>query len=76
MTALRAYAYARMGQPEKAREVLEELLDIERNDYYLQPYFVARVYAGLNEKDKALEWLERADREKSEYFCWATSVAA
>jgi hypothetical protein len=31
MTALRAYAYARMGQPEKAREVLRELLDIEKH---------------------------------------------
>jgi len=70
MTALRGFAYAKMGQPEKAREVLQELLKAERTSPYLQPYYVARVYAGLNEKEKALDWLERADKEKSEYLIY------
>jgi tetratricopeptide (TPR) repeat protein len=71
MTALKGYAYARMGQPEKAREVLRQLMDIERTGPYLQPYFVARVYASLGENAKALEWLERADEDKSEYLHFA-----
>jgi serine/threonine protein kinase/tetratricopeptide (TPR) repeat protein len=68
MTALRGFAYARMGQPEKAREVLQQLLGIRRNGPYLEPYCVARLYAALNEKEKALEWLEKADRERSDYL--------
>jgi hypothetical protein len=33
---------------------------------YLQSYFVARVYAALGDKEKALDWLEKADEERSE----------
>jgi tetratricopeptide (TPR) repeat protein len=68
MTALRAFAYAKMGQPEKAREGLQELLEVQRTGPYLQPYFVARVYAALNDKEKALEYLEKAEQESSSYF--------
>jgi TolB-like protein len=71
MTALRGVAYAKMGQPDKAREVLQELLEIKRSGPYLQPYFIARVYAALNENAKALEWLEQADKDKSEYLIFA-----
>jgi tetratricopeptide (TPR) repeat protein len=68
MTALRAVAYAKMGQPEKAREVLQELLEVQRTSPYLQHYFVARVYSALNEKGTALDWLEKAERDRSEYL--------
>jgi tetratricopeptide (TPR) repeat protein len=68
MTALRAVAYAKMGQPEKAREALQELQEVQRTGPYLQPYFVARVYAALNDKDKALEYLEKAEQDSSSYL--------
>jgi len=71
MTALKGWAYAQMGQPDKAREVLRELLEPRRTDRYLQPYFVARVYAALHEKGKAVDWLEKADDELSEYLLFA-----
>jgi len=73
MTALRAFAYTRMGQPENAREVLQELLEVQRTGPYLQPYFVARVYAALNDKAKALEWLEKAEQDRSEYLFLGTN---
>ena len=68
MTALRGVAYAKMGQPEKAREVLQEMMELKRSNPYLQPYFVARVYSALGERAKALEWLEMADEDRSEYL--------
>ncbi len=68
MTALRAVAYAKMGQLEKAREELQKMLEIQKNSVYLQPYFVARVYSALKEKDKALDYLEKAERDRSEYL--------
>ena len=57
-----------MGQPEKAREVLQEMMELKRSNPYLQPYFVARVYSALGERAKALEWLEMADEDRSEYL--------
>jgi tetratricopeptide (TPR) repeat protein len=68
MTALRGYAYAKMGQPEKAREILRELLDVHQAVAYVQPYFVARVCAALGENDQALDWLEKAEKDRSEYL--------
>jgi pentatricopeptide repeat protein len=71
MLGLRGYAYARMGRPDKAREVLRELMDQHRTSPYLQPYFVARVYAALGENATALDWLEKAEADRSEYLILA-----
>jgi tetratricopeptide (TPR) repeat protein len=68
LTALLGIAYARMGEQAKAREVLQELLSQQTTRPYLQPYFVARVYAALGEKQLALDWLEKADADCSEYL--------
>jgi tetratricopeptide (TPR) repeat protein len=68
LTALLGFAYARMGQAAEAREVVQELLDQQTSRPYLQPYFVARVYAALGEKQAALDWLEKAAADRSEYL--------
>ncbi|MFO1497569.1 MAG: protein kinase [Verrucomicrobiota bacterium] len=70
MTALKGWAYAQMGQPQKARDILQELFEMDRT-VNVQPYFVARVYAALGEKAKVLDWLERAEQQKSEYLLFA-----
>ncbi len=68
LTALKGFAYAKMGQPAKAREVLGELRKLELSPLYLNPYLVARVYAALGEKQTALDWLEKAAADHSEYL--------
>jgi serine/threonine protein kinase/tetratricopeptide (TPR) repeat protein len=68
MIALKGYAYARMGQTNEVQKVLDELMSIERTGPYLQPYFVARVYAALGQNAKALDWLEKAEGDRSEYL--------
>ncbi|HEY5910046.1 MAG TPA: protein kinase [Verrucomicrobiae bacterium] len=68
MTALRGYAFAKMGQPDKAREILSEFTELSRKRAYVQPYVVARIQAALGENEAALEWLEKAELEKSEYL--------
>ena len=68
LLALLGFAYARMGEPARAREVLNELLSQEGTRPYVQPYFVARVYAALGENQTALNWLEKADEDRSEYL--------
>jgi TolB-like protein len=51
--------YARMGRTADARAILPKLQEhVEKNG--LGRYEIALVYAGLNEKDQAFAWLEKA----------------
>ncbi|MCK6501200.1 MAG: hypothetical protein L6Q38_17100, partial [Nitrospira sp.] len=68
LTALRGYTYARMGQPDRARQVLESLFAEGLHQTYVQPYPIARVYAALGEREKALDWLEKAESDRSEFL--------
>jgi tetratricopeptide (TPR) repeat protein len=63
-----AYAYGRSGVPE-AKDMLNQLLR-ESQDHYVPPYMIATVYAGLGQKEKAFEFLEKAYEEKSPDMLW------
>ncbi|HEV2762440.1 MAG TPA: tetratricopeptide repeat protein, partial [Pyrinomonadaceae bacterium] len=54
------HAYAAAGRHEEARSVLDELL---RRDY-VAPYEVALLFAGLGQREQALDWLRKA-RDKA-----------
>jgi TolB-like protein/tetratricopeptide (TPR) repeat protein len=58
------HAYASNGNTTEARKVLDTLF-VENKKGHVSPFFFALVYAGLNDKQKALEWLENAYKEKS-----------
>jgi len=68
LTALLGCAYAKMGQADKARVILQELLAQQTSRPYLQPYFVAQVHSALGENQPALDWLEKAAADHSEYL--------
>jgi serine/threonine-protein kinase len=57
-------AYGILGKRDEAERVLEQLLELRKrqNIYALN---IARVYSGLGENDKTLEWLERAVAERN-----------
>ncbi len=57
--ALRGYIFARLGRIGEAQEVLKTLEAVSR-ERYVPPYATALVHAGLDEREAALEWLERA----------------
>jgi serine/threonine-protein kinase len=57
------HAYAVAGQPERAQAVLAELKQLSAR-HYVASYSVAQIYAGLGDKDRALEWLGRALEER------------
>ena len=59
LTALEATAYALMGRKDEARKVLGELLELEGSEQHVNPYFAARVYAALDERAAALDWLQK-----------------
>ncbi|MEO5976560.1 MAG: hypothetical protein ABIS36_20005 [Chryseolinea sp.] len=60
------YTYAVSGQENKAREILKFLLEKEKT-IYVSPTFIACIYIGLKENDKALDYLERA-AELNDYW--------
>jgi len=62
-TALLGHAYAVSGDTSKALKVLDELRELSKRRY-VSPYRVAAIYAGLQEKNRAFEWLERAHRQR------------
>jgi TolB-like protein/tetratricopeptide (TPR) repeat protein len=56
-----AQAHAVTGDKLAMERIVKELG--ESGDRYVSPYNIARVYAAIDDKQRALEWLERAYRE-------------
>jgi TolB-like protein/DNA-binding winged helix-turn-helix (wHTH) protein/Tfp pilus assembly protein PilF len=63
-TAGLAHAYATMGNRPEAQKILGEL-QRQSKISYASPYMIATIYAGLGQKDRALQFLERAYQERS-----------
>lgn len=63
-TAALAHAYAVTGKKAEAQRILHDLQSRAEINY-ISPYMVATIYASLGNKDKALEYLERAYQERS-----------
>jgi tetratricopeptide (TPR) repeat protein len=53
------YAYGVVGKRREAQDVLSELRG-ESQRSYVSPYFLAGIYAGLGDKDRAFEYLQMA----------------
>jgi eukaryotic-like serine/threonine-protein kinase len=58
------YVYAVAGNRAEAQNVLDQLNEISKQKY-VSAKRVARIHAGLGEKDKAFEWLEKGYEERS-----------
>ena len=58
------HVYASNGNPSAARNILDTLFALTKKEH-VSPFFIALVYTGLNDKEKALEWLQKAYEEKS-----------
>jgi serine/threonine-protein kinase len=63
--AILAYAYVVAGKKDKAELLLSEL---QGTEHYVSPVYIAMIYTGLGNKDKAFAWLEKAYQEHSEYL--------
>lgn len=59
-----AHTYAVAGRKDAARAILKELTETSKRRY-VSPFDLARIYAGLGDKSQALDWLEKALRERS-----------
>jgi Flp pilus assembly protein TadD len=58
------YAYGVSGRKDQARKVLNEMKQLAQQKY-VSAYEVALIYVGLDEKDLAFTWLEKAYEERS-----------
>ena len=65
-----ANAYAESGDQESARRILEELRTFPASKD-VSPFFLALIYAGLRERDRALQMLEDTFEER---YCWIVHI--
>jgi serine/threonine protein kinase/Flp pilus assembly protein TadD len=63
-TASLAHAYATLGRKAEAEEILRQLQRQSKTSY-VSPYIIAAIYAGLADKNRAFEYLEKAYQERS-----------
>ena len=66
---LLGHAYAKAGRKDEARKLLAELKELSKRRY-VAPYWIAMIYVGLDEKDEAFAWLEKAYQERSWFLVW------
>jgi serine/threonine protein kinase/Flp pilus assembly protein TadD len=58
-----AHAYGVAGKKEEAFKIIEELKELSKKKY-IPSYSIAIIYVGLNEKEQAVSWLEKAVEER------------
>ena len=63
------HAFASAGQTREARQILDRLRARSRRDY-VPSYWIALIYTGLQDSDRAFAWLDRADQERSAWLAW------
>jgi tetratricopeptide (TPR) repeat protein len=57
-------AYARLGNTRAATKLIDDLRE-QSTRRYVSPFDLAVIYGGLGNRDRALEWLEKAYEERS-----------
>lgn len=63
------YAYAVSGRPEEAHKIVKGLIKLS-SQRYIPAFYIAGIYIGLGDNDRAFEWLERAYIERSEWLIY------
>jgi len=61
--------YALANKKDEANKILNELLELNKRRY-VTPAALANLYIGLENKDQAFFWLEKAFQEKSNYLAY------
>jgi tetratricopeptide (TPR) repeat protein len=59
------WSYALAGMEEQAREILREMDDLSKT-HYVSAFWIAVIHAGLNDKDRVFEWLDKAYEDRYE----------
>ncbi len=63
------HAYAVSGRRKEALAVIEQLQD-QKKKMYISPFDFALIYAGLGDKDRAIEWLAKGYAERTPWLSY------
>jgi len=63
------HAYGQAGKPGKAQKIVDELLTLAKTEY-VSAWAIAVIYIGMDEKDRAMEWLEKAYQDRNASLVW------
>src|SRR5947209_1842564 len=63
------YAYARSGRTAEAQAILNKFQET-RKKRYLSPFLIALLCTGLDKKDEAIDWLNKAYEERDPQVIW------
>jgi Flp pilus assembly protein TadD len=69
-TSALAYAYSLIGRKAEAWNILRNL-ERKSKSAYVSPYLIATVYAGVGQKNRAFEFLEKAYLERALDLSWS-----
>jgi eukaryotic-like serine/threonine-protein kinase len=64
-----AHALARAGRKSEAQRVIDDLIELSKTKFVSQST-IAMAYAGLGEKDRAFEWLDKSYESHDEAILW------
>jgi serine/threonine-protein kinase len=67
-----AHAYAAMGNAAEAKKLLDQILKM-REGRFVSAYWIGYVYAGMNDKDRAFEYFNKAIDERYFMMIWIAS---
>jgi DNA-binding winged helix-turn-helix (wHTH) protein/TolB-like protein len=59
-----SYSLAKMGKREEAEAALNKLID-QSQDHFVDPFFMATIYLGLDDKEQTFAWLDKAYQARS-----------
>ena len=63
------YVQGITGRTQEARAMIRKMDEL-RKTKYVTPYAVALIYAGMGDKDRAIEWLEKAYNDRANWMVW------
>jgi tetratricopeptide (TPR) repeat protein len=63
------YVYAISGRQAEGREMLAELRKRAKREF-IDPYYIAIVYLGLDEQEETFVWLNKGFEERSVWLLW------
>ena len=64
-----ACTYGRMGEREKAEQVLNSLLEQSEQEY-VPPTLIADIYFALEQNNQGFEWLKKAVKKQDHWLTW------
>ena len=67
--AAAGHAYARWGHTSDATATLSRMDELTKEEY-VTPYGIALIFAGLNDKELAIHWLQNAYEDRSHWLVW------